>query len=562
MGRKGSMNLQVITDSFVKDQSRRRNCQALSARIPTTPIKTQQRKLSSPEIELTSSPNKKPEVPVLSIQTAPKSAIPKASGPRSGFPTSAVPKSAFPSLKISTLVNSSNKTSGPKTPGPKTPLSASAKKIPGLSLQTPSSVIPEIDAPDTPVNLIYANAFFDNKTREDEETEAINKKVLKQQRKENIRNMRRERMKQPKDIRVALILGRLYDACNYELGPLSYWSDPEVENNEELKPKEVESNEEPENKPKRMIQLNPDIDEIEIEDEKEKNPVNEINHDKVNNVNAHPAWVPEEAGCSNVSCQKSATRVNGKLVKKNKKPYVAVASYFAKLYDPVLMKKREEEEKLKLIEKQRQNSIITELKPMGKSLNSRNQSNNSRQNNNGYNNNYNNYRNQGSQNHYQNRQNFNKNFNNTFNNNKYKKDEKGNDTFQTNFKENRNQPQPNTRSNFNSGKRSPTQINNYMSNNDYNQTYSYGYVYQYPVYQYYDPNMVPNYDYNNYGTGYGQNYTNNNNSNYYYNSSYDNQNKFKPRMNYHNNNQNTYNIKKPNEAFAFKKYEKKVNIKS
>jgi len=559
MGRKGSMNLQVITDSFVKDQSRRRNCQALSARIPTTPVKTQQRKLSSPEIELTSSPNKKPEVPTLSIQTAPKSAIPKASGPRSGFPMSNAPKSAFPSLRVSTLVTAGNKASGPKTP-----LSASAKKNPGLTLQTPTSTVPEFDAPDTPVNVIYANAFFDNKTREDEETEAINKKVLKQQRKENIRNMRRERMKQPKDIRVALILGRLYDASHYELGPLSYWSDPDVENNEELNRKEVEPTEKTENKPKKMIQLNPD--EEEIEDEKEKDPLNEINHDKVNNVNAHPAWIPEEAGCSNIACQKTATRINGKLVKKNRKPYVAVASYFAKLYDPVLMKKREEEEKLKLIEKQRQNSIITELKPMGKSINSRNQ-NNSRQNNNGHNNNYNNnYRSQGNQNHYQNRQNYNKSFNNnnTFNN-RFKKDDTVNkDTFQTNFKENRNQQQPNTRSNY--YKRSPTQTNNYMNNNEYNQTYSYGYVYQYPVYQYYDPNMVPNYDYNNYGTGYSQNYTNGNNNNYYYNSSYDNnnQNKFKPRMNYHNNNnnQNTYNNRKTNEAFAFKKYEKKVNIKS
>jgi len=176
---------------------------------------------------------KKTEKPVLKIQTAPKSAIPKASDPRSGFPLSAIPKTAAPDLRISTLVTAGNKAAGPKTP-----LSASVKKNQGLSLPPPD--IPEIDAPDTPVNVIYANAFFDNKTREDKETEAINKKVLKQQRKENIRNMRRERMKQPKDVRVALILGRLYDASHYELGPLSYWSDPEVENNEELKPKEVE----------------------------------------------------------------------------------------------------------------------------------------------------------------------------------------------------------------------------------------------------------------------------------------------------------------------------------
>jgi len=241
MGRKGSMNLQVITDSFVKDQSRRRNVQPMSARIPTTPVKVPQRRLSSPDIELTSSPNKKTEEkPVLTIQTGPKSAIPKGSGPRSGLSLAAGPKSAVPSLRVSTLVTASNKVNGPKTP--KTPLSSTTKKNPGLSLQPPSPVIPEIDAPDTPVNVIYANAFFDNKEREDEETEAINKKVLKQQRKENIRNMRRERMKQPKDIRVALILGRLFDASHYELGPLSYWSDPEIENNEELNPK-IDENE-------------------------------------------------------------------------------------------------------------------------------------------------------------------------------------------------------------------------------------------------------------------------------------------------------------------------------
>jgi len=534
MGRKGSMNLQVITDSFVKDQSRRRNCQALSARIPTTPLKTQQRKLSSPEIELTSSPNKKPVNPVLSIQTVPKSAIPKGSAPRSGFPTSALPKSAFPSLRISTLIAAGNKAVGPKTP-----LSASGKKKNSLSVQTPTSTIPDIDAPDTPVNVIYANAFFDNKTREDEETEAISKKVLKQQRKENIRNMRRERMKQPKDIRVALILGRLYDACNYELGPLSYWSDPEVENNEELKPKEVEEVEETKSKP--MVQFNPNDDENESEIEDEKKSI-QINYDKINNVNAHPAWVPEEAGCSNIACKKTATRVNGKLVKKNKKPYVAIASYFAKLYDPILMKKMKEEEKLKSIEKQRENSIITEIKPMGKSLNSRN-NNNYRQNNNGYNsnnnNNNNNYRNQGGQNHYQNRHNYNKTFNNSINNN------------------NTINQQPNNRSNFYNNKRSPTQTNNYMNSNDYSQTYSYGYVYQYPIYQYYDPSMVPNYN-----VGYGNSYANNN---YYYNSSYNNnvQNKFKPRMNNYNKSQNTFNNKKTNEAYTVRNYENnKVNIKS
>jgi len=548
MGRKGSMNLQVITDSFVKDQSRRRNCQGLSARIPTTPVKAPAKKSSSPDIELTSSPNKKPEKnSVLAIQTIPKSAIPKASAPR--FPLSAAPKSAAPNLRISTIVTAK---SGPKTPKtPKTPLSAT-KKNQNLTLQ-PTSAIQEFDAPDTPVNVIYANAFFDNKTREDEETEAINKKVLKQQRKENIRNMRRERMKQPKDIRVALILGRLYDASHYELGPLSYWSDPEVENNVELMPKEVETNEE--QKPKKMIPLNPE-DDIDIEPKKEKDSINEINYDKINNVNAHPAWVPEEAGYSNI-------------IKKNKKPYVAIASIFAKLYDPILMKKREEEEKLKMLEKQKQNSIITELKPMGKSLNSKNSGNNYRQNNYGSqqrnNNKYYNNRN-----HYQNKQNNFNNSNNTFNNNKFnRRDENKNNNYQVNYKENSNQPQSNTRGgNYYNNKRSPTQNNNSY---DYNQTYSYGYVYQYPVYQYYDPNMVQNYsnvDYNDYDNGYGQNY--NTNNNYYYNSTYDNgssfnnQSKFKPRMNFqnNNNNNNNYNNRKINEAFNFRKYDKKVTMNS
>jgi len=527
MGRKGSMNLQVITDNFLKDQSRRRNIQPMSARIPTTPIKTQNRKMSSPDIELSSSPNKKVEErPLLTIQTGPKSAILKGSAPRSCLPLSAVPKSAIPSLKISTLL--SNKASGPKTP-----LSASAKKNPGLSIQQPESIIPEIDAPDTPVNIIYANAFFDNKVREDKETEAINKKVLKQQRKENIRNMRRERMKQPKDVRVALILGRLYDASHYELGPLSYWSDPEIENNEELNPTvEEPKNKENEIKPKKMISLNVAEEEAEKET-KEKNKI-QINHDKTNNVNAHPAWIPADACCNNTACQKTATRINGKIVKRNKKPYVAVASYFAKLYDPVLMKKREEDEKLKMIEKQRQNSIITELKPMGKSINQRNQ-NNFRQNNNsrGNHNDYYN-RNQGNQNNNnQNRQGYNKENNNySLNNNKYRNEGNSNETFKVSFRENRSQQQPNSRVNYfnkrtdynNRNIQNNYNMNNDYMNNDYNQSYSYGYVYQYPVYPYYDPNMMQNYDsmdYNNYGTNYGQNYTTGSNNNYYYNS-YDN----------------------------------------
>jgi len=558
MGRKGSMNLQVITDSFVKDQSRRRNCQALSARIPTSPIKEPQRKLSSPDIS--SSPNKKTEKPALKIQTAPKSAIPKASDPRSGFPLSAIPKTAAPDLRISTLVTAGNKAAGPKTP-----LSASVKKNQGLSLPPPD--IPEIDAPDTPVNVIYANAFFDNKTREDKETEAINKKVLKQQRKENIRNMRRERMKQPKDVRVALILGRLYDASHYELGPLSYWSDPEVENNEELKPKEVEPVEENKMKPKKIIPINPDEVDSDNELEEEKNLENEINHDKTNNVNAHPAWIPEDAGCSNVSCQRSATIVDGKLVKKNKRHYVAVASYYSNLYDPVLMKEREEEESRRLLERQRQSSIITEFIPMGKNVNSRNQ--NIGQNVNG--DQYYNKINQDIKNKHYNKQNFNKNFNN----NRYRKDENYNDAFNVSSKENRSQPQPNKRNNY-YNKRSPTQRsptqrspvksnNNYMNDSYNNQTYSYGYVYQYPVYQYYDPNMVQNYDYTNYGTGYGQNY--NPGNNYYFSSSYgtsnNTQNNYKPRMNYqNNNNQNSFNRRNNNEAYNFRKYEKRVNIKS
>jgi len=541
MGRKGSMNLQVITDSFVKDQSRRRNCQALSARIPTTPIKAPQKKLSSPEIT-SSSPTIKINKPVLRIQTVPKSAIPKASDPRYTFPLSTVPKSAAPDLRISTLVTAGNKVSGPKTP-----LSASAKKNQGLSLQTPSNSIPEIDAPDTPVNVIYANAFFDNKTREDKETEAINKKVLKQQRKENIRNMRRERMKQPKDIRVALILGRLYDASHYELGPLAYWSDPDVENNEELKPKENEPIKDDKLKPKKMIQINPD--EVDSEPKREKNFENEINHDKTNNINAHPAWIPVDACRSDIACQRSASIVNGKLVKKNKKQYVAVASFYSNLYDPVLMKKREEEESLRLIEQQKQSSIITELKPLGKSINYKNQITNNN-----------------SQYQHYNKQNFNK----VFNTNKFIRDENYNDDFNVTFRENRSQPQPNKRNNYYNKStpthRSPTQLNsNYVNNDNYsNQTYSYSYVYQYPVYQYYDPNMVQNYEYTNYGTGYGQNYSISNN-NYYGNSSYgsnnSNQNSFKPRMNYqNNNNQNSYNRKSNNDAYNFRKFEKKVNI--
>jgi len=540
MGRKGSTNLQVITDSFVKDQSRRRNCQTLSARIPATPIKAPQKKLSSPEVT-TSSPTIKTDKATLRIQIVPKSAIPKASDPRSGFPLSAIPKSAAPDLRISTLVTAGNKASGPKTP-----LSASTKKNQKLSLQAPSNSIPEIDAPDTPVNVIYANAFFDNKTREDKETEAINKKVLKQQRRENIRNMRRERMKQPKDIRVALILGRLYDASHYELGPLAYWSDPEIENNEELKPKENEPVEDDKLKPKKMIQINPD--EVDSEPKKEKNF--EINHDKTNNINAHPAWIPVDACRSDVACQRSATMVNGKLVKKNRKQYVAVASLYSNLYDPVLTKKREEEESLRLIEQRKQSSIITELKPMGKSINSSSQVTNSI-----------------GQNQHYNKQNFNK----VFNNNKFRRDENYNDPFNVSFRENKSQPQPNKRNNYYNKRsptqRSPTQLNNNYMNNDNcnNQTYSYGYVYQYPVYQYYDPNMVQNYEYTNYGTGYGQNYSIGNN-NYYSNSAYgssnSNQNNFKPRMNYQNsNNMNSYN-RKNNDAYNFRKFEKKVNIKS
>jgi len=586
MGRKGSMNLQVITDNFVKDQSRRRNVQPMSARIPTTPVKSTQRRLSSPDIELKSSPNKKTEEkPILTINTGPKSAIPKGSAPRSALPLNAAPKSAVPGLRISTLVTSSNKGGGPKTP--KTPLSASIKKNPGLSLQPPTSAIPDIDAPDTPVNVIYANAFFDNKEREDEETEAINKKVLKQQRKENIRNMRRERMKQPKDVRVALILGRLYDASHYELGPLSYWSDPEVENNEELNPKKDE-NEKKENeiKPKKMISLSEAEEEAEREI-KEKNK-NYINHDKTNNVNAHPSWVPEDAGCSDIACQRNSIRVNGKIVKRGKRTYIAIASIYAKLYDPVLMKKREEEEKLKMIEKHRQNSIITELKPMGKSINPRYQ-NNSRQNNNDYSSNRGNHneyynRNQRYQN-YQNRQDYNKGNNNySYNkyknegnmneayhsyNNKYKNEGNTNEAYHVNYKENRSQQQSNIRGNFfnkrNDYTTQNTDQNDYNMNSDYNQTYSYGYVYQYPVYPYYDPNMIQNYDnmnYNNYGTNYGQNY--NTGSNNYYYSSYDNsnQNKYKPRMNYHNKNNNYNSYSRTGNIGNFKKYENKVNIKS
>jgi len=539
------MNLQVITDSFVKDQSRRRNVQPMSARIPTTPVKAPQRKLSSPDIELTSSPNKKTEEkPILTIQTGPKSAIPKGSGPRSCLPMSAVPKSAVPSLRISTLVTAGTKVNGPKTP--KTPLSATTKKNPGLTLQPSTSTVTEIDAPDTPVNVIYANAFFDNKVREDEETEAINKKVLKQQRKENIRNMRRERMKQPKDIRVALILGRLYDASHYELGPLSYWSDPEIENNAELNSKENEIQEkETEIKPKKMISLN--IAEEEAEKEIKEKHKDQVNHDKTNNVNAHPAWVPEEAGCT-------------EFIGKKKKPYVAVASYFAKLYDPILMKKREEEEKLRMIERQKQNSIITELKPMGKSINQRNQNNYSNNNHNDYSNN--NQRNQN----YQNRQGYNKGHYNNNSFNKSRKEGNTNEAFQINFRENRSQPQSNTRNFFkrNDYNSYNSNQNNYM-NNDYNQAYSYGYVYQYPIYQYYDPNMIQNFrnvEYNNYGTNYGQNY--NSDNNYYYNS-YDNspsnnQSRFKPRMNYQNNNHNNYKKNGNNETF--RRFEKKVNTKS
>jgi len=559
MGRKGSMNLQVITDNFVKDQSRRRNVQPMSARIPTTPVKSTQRRLSSPDIELKSSPNKKTEEkPNLTINIGPKSAIPKGSAPRSALPLSAAPKSAVPGLRISTLVTSNNKGSGPKTP--KTPLSATIKKNPGLSLQPPTSAIPDIDAPDTPVNVIYANAFFDNKEREDEETEAINKKVLKQQRKENIRNMRRERMKQPKDVRVALILGRLYDASHYELGPLSHWSDPEIENNEELNPKKNE-NEKKENeiKPKKMISL------IEAEEEAEKETKernkNYINHDKTNNVNAHPSWVPEDAGCSDIVFQRNTASINGNIVKRGKKKYIAIASIYAKLYDPILMKKREEEEKLKMIEKHRQNSIITELKPMGRSINPRYQ-NNSRQNNNGFNNNRGNHneyynKNQRYQN-YQNRQGYNKGNNYSYINNKYINEGNTNEVYQVNYKENRSQQHSNTRGNF-FNKRNDyiaqnTDQNNYRLNNDYNQTYGYGYVYQYPVYPYYD-----NMNYNNYG----QNY-NTDGNNYYY-SSYgnnNNQNKYKPRMNYQkqNNNYNSYN--RTGNVGNFNKYENKVNIKS
>jgi len=570
MGRKGSMNLQVITDNFLKDQSRRRNVQPMSARIPTTPIKTQQRKMSSPDVELSSSPNKKvEEKPYLTIQTGPKSAILKGSAPRSCLPLSAVPKSAIPSLKISTLL--SNKASGPKTP-----LSASVKKNPGLSVEQPESVIPEIDAPDTPVNIIYANAFFDNKVREDKETDAINKKVLKQQRKENIRNMRRERMKQPKDVRVALILGRLYDASHYELGPLSYWSDPEIENNEELNPKiEETENKKTEIKAKKMISLNVAEEEAEKE-AKEKNKI-EINHDKTNNVNAHPAWIPEDACCNNIACQRTTTRVNGKIVKRNKRQYVAVASYFAKLYDPVLMKKREEDEKLKIIEKQRQNSIVTELKPMGKSINQRNQ-NNFRQYNNDNNNsreNHNDYYGRNQRNHdshYQNRKGYNKENNNySYNTNKYRNEGNSNETFKISFRENRSQQQPNSRGSYFNKRNDYNNRNiqnNYNINNDYNQSYGYGYVYQYPVYPYYDPNMVQNYDsmdYNNYT--YGQNYTTSINNNYYYNS-YDNngsyngnQNGFKPRMNYQNSNHhNNYN--RTGNIENFKKYDKRINVKS